>query len=140
MGLVYLADTNVVSEMMRPQPNETAVAQWREKSRQIAIAAITWHELLAGVYRLPQSKRRAAFDSFLQEQLRATTPILAYDHAAAEWHAAERTRLSQLGRTPSFADGQIAAIAAVNNLTLVTGNTADFAHFTGLRLENWLEM
>jgi hypothetical protein len=29
--------------------------------------------------------------------------------------------------------------AAVNNLILVTRNTADFAHFAGLRLENWFE-
>lgn len=34
-------------------------------------------------------------------------------------------------------DSQIAAIAVVNGLTMVTGNTADFADFTALRVENW---
>ena len=39
---------------------------------------------------------------------------------------------------PPFADGQIAAIAAVNDLLLVTRNTADFAYF-GIEIEDWAE-
>jgi tRNA(fMet)-specific endonuclease VapC len=42
-----------------------------------------------------------------------------------------------LGKTPSFADGQIAAIAQVNNLILVTNNVSDFSDFHNLQLENW---
>ena len=39
--------------------------------------------------------------------------------------------------TLPFVDGQIAAIVIANGLTLVTRNTKDFAHLTGLRLNNW---
>jgi len=46
--------------------------------------------------------------------------------------------LARLGQPHSFADGQIAAIAAVNDLILVTANTADFFRFDGLSVENWL--
>jgi tRNA(fMet)-specific endonuclease VapC len=46
--------------------------------------------------------------------------------------------LSARGETPPFADGQIAAIARVNELTLVTFNDADFQRFRGLRVVNWL--
>jgi hypothetical protein len=67
-------------------------------------------------------------------------PILSYEKSAAEWFAHERASLAQIGhRSPSYSDGQIAAVAAVNNLILVTRDRADFAHFTGLRLENWFE-
>jgi len=69
--------------------------------------------------------------------VRPTIPILFYDDRAAQWHADERARLTRLGKTPSFADGQIAAIAAVNKLTLVTANTADFENFSSLDIENW---
>jgi tRNA(fMet)-specific endonuclease VapC len=69
----------------------------------------------------------------------AKMPVLPYEKSAAEWFAQERARLTQIGRPPSYPDGQIAAVAAVNNLILVTRNTADFAHFAGLRLENWFE-
>jgi tRNA(fMet)-specific endonuclease VapC len=34
-------------------------------------------------------------------------------------------------------DGQIAAIALVNNLVLVTRNSSDFARFAGLKVETW---
>jgi tRNA(fMet)-specific endonuclease VapC len=139
VGLSYLADTNVVSEIMRPRPQASVYDQWQAKSGMTGIAAVTWHELLTGVSLLPASKRRTAFTDFLQEQIAPTTPVLSYDQAAAEWHAQERVRLMQIGLTPSFPDGQIAAVAAVNNLILVTRNTADFADFAGLRLENWFE-
>jgi tRNA(fMet)-specific endonuclease VapC len=36
-----------------------------------------------------------------------------------------------------FVDGQIAAIALVNDLVLVTGNLRDFAAFASLKMENW---
>jgi len=65
--------------------------------------------------------------------------ILPYCDRAAEWFAVERARLTTLGRTPSYPDGQIAAIARVNDLVLVTRNVSDFADFDGLPLENWLD-
>jgi tRNA(fMet)-specific endonuclease VapC len=52
------------------------------------------------------------------------------------WHASERARLTAIRKTPSFADGQIAAIAAVNDLTLVTATISDYANFTDLWVEN----
>ena len=51
------------------------------------------------------------------------------DGEAALWHAEERARLTAQGRTPSYVDGQIAAIAKTNDLTLVTRNTSDFVRF-----------
>jgi tRNA(fMet)-specific endonuclease VapC len=53
---------------------------------------------------------------------------LDYTTEAADWHAHERARLSQVGQTPPYADGQIAAIAAVNHL-VVTRNVTDFERF-----------
>lgn len=67
----------------------------------------------------------------------ATMEILAYTATAAEWHARERARLAALGRTPPFIDGQIAAVARVNRLILVTRNVSDFHGFEGLAIEDW---
>jgi tRNA(fMet)-specific endonuclease VapC len=50
---------------------------------------------------------------------------------------AERARLTQSGRTPSYVDGEIASIAAVNGLVLVTKNVRDFRHFQNLAIEDW---
>lgn len=46
-------------------------------------------------------------------------------------------RLEKAGSTPSFADGQIAAIARVNDCTLVTANPADFSRIKDLPLQDW---
>lgn len=138
MGLRYVVDTNIVSEIMRPQPHAQVQSQWQKHTPQIALASVTWHELLAGTHRLPLSTRRTAFEAFLL-QLQQMVTILPYDQAAEEWHAYERVRLTQAGRTPAFADAQIAATAAAHNLILVTRNTADFADFAGLTIENWFE-
>ena len=64
-------------------------------------------------------------------------PILPYDTLAAEYHAAERARLAGLGKTPSFVDGQIAAVAHANELVLVTVNLSDFREFRDVQLEDW---
>jgi len=137
MALVYLVDTNTISEMERMQPQPEVVAQLSAHRDQLALASVSWHELLYGYHRLPDSKRKQRVGYFIKHTLTSHITILPYDAAAAEWFARERARLTRIGRTPSYADGQIAAIAAVRNLTLVSRNTADFSDFSGLRLENW---
>ena len=49
----------------------------------------------------------------------------------------ERARLERLGKPTPFVDGQIAAVAHVNQLTLVTLNVKDFTRFKGIEVENW---
>ncbi|MBA3640073.1 MAG: hypothetical protein M3541_04800 [Acidobacteriota bacterium] len=62
--------------------------------------------------------------------------LLPSDEAAAAWHGRERARLETLGRPAPYVDGQIAAVAQVNSLVLVTANPKDFARFKDLRVEN----
>lgn len=101
-----------------------------------ALAAVTWHELRYGVQRLPTGRRRDALTAWLQ-LVDERYAVLAYDRTAAEWHAEERARLMATGESESAADGQIAAVAATNGLTLVTRNLADFARYQGVAVESW---
>ena len=139
MGLTYLVDTNIVSEMMRPKPAHGVRAKWQQHYAEIGITAVTWHELLTGVNLMPESKRRSAFEAFLFHSIQSVLSILPYDYDSAHWHAHERARLTQIGCKPSFPDGQIAAITVINNLTLITRNVSDFANFKELQLENWFD-
>jgi tRNA(fMet)-specific endonuclease VapC len=133
----YLLDTNLISELSKPKPDRKVENKCRQYRQELAIAAPVWHELLYGCQRLPQSRKREVLELFLEEAVSKNLPILPYDEQAARWHARERARLSLTGRIPSFADGQIAAIAVTNGLTLVTRNLIDFRFFSGLLLENW---
>jgi tRNA(fMet)-specific endonuclease VapC len=134
----FLLDTNIVSEPLRPRPNAQLLRHLQTHQTEIAVAALTWHELWFGCHRLPASAKRAAIEDYLNDIVAVTMPVLPYDEPAAEWHAAERARLAALGQTPSFVDGQIAAVAVVNALTLVTLNVSDYGGFDELKLADWL--
>jgi tRNA(fMet)-specific endonuclease VapC len=138
VSLKYLLDTNIVSEPLRPSPSRTVLRRLASHEGETAIASIVWHELQFGCARLPVSRRRIAIERYLEDVVLASFPILDYDRAAAEWHARERVRLEAAGKTPPFVDGQIAAIACVNDVVLVTANKADFRGFKGLRVEGWI--
>jgi tRNA(fMet)-specific endonuclease VapC len=102
----------------------------------VTTAAPVWHEIEFGRLRLPTGRRRTAIEALI-DALSAVLVVLPYDTRAATWHASERARLSGLGKVRPFVDGQIAAIAAVNDLVLVTRNVRDFSSFSGLAIESW---
>lgn len=139
MTLRFLLDTNVLSEPVRPFPHHGVLQKLREHREEIATASLVWHELLFGCERLPPSRKRTAIESYLLRTVRASIPVLTYDQNAAEWHASERVRLAAQGKTPPFVDGQIAAIAKINGLVLVTSNRAHFEPFEGLEIQDWKE-
>ena len=137
MTLRYLLDTNIISEPLRPLPDQAVLDHLREHQSEIAIASVVWNELWYGCYRLPASTKRSVIEAYLKDVVAQAIPILPYDQRAALWHAEERARLAGIGRTPPFADGQIAAIAVTNGLCLITFKHGDYAAFLGLRLEEW---
>lgn len=137
MTIRFLLDTSIVSSPISKAPNPEIVKHLQSAGHECAIAAPVWHELTYGCRRLPRGKRRAALETFLQEVVLASFPVLAYDETAASWHGHERARLEGLGRPAPYVDGQIAAIALVNDLVLVTVNVKDFARFKDLEVENW---
>ena len=133
----YLLDTNVLSESVKTSPNKTVLKSIERYQLEIVTAAPVWHELCFGFQRMPVSRKREVLEGYLNDVIKSNMIILPYDERAAEWHAKERARLSASGKTPSFVDGQIASIAKVNGLVLVTRNTEDFKKFSELKLENW---
>jgi tRNA(fMet)-specific endonuclease VapC len=137
MTLRYLLDTSVISEPLRPQPDARTMARLHQHQGVVAIAAVVWHELWYGCERVPPSARRSAIENYLVHVVAATIMVLPYHEAAALWHGRERARLAALGRTPPFADGQVAATAVTHQLTLVTFKTSDYADFSGLSVEDW---
>ena len=133
----YLLDTNVVSEAARVKPNPNVMKRLERHKDELATASIVWHELVFGCDRLPSSEKRTQLEIFLSELSNSSMLIFPYDTEAAAWHGRERARLSRLGLTPAFADGQIASIAKVHDLILVTNNTRNYRHFDQLKMENW---
>ena len=137
--LKFILDTNVVSEPVKRSASLLVLDKLNAEDGAFAITSVVWHELLYGVFRMPEGLRREAIEDFLKRFVVGRTMILSYDALAAEWFAAERARLAILGISIPDADGMIAAVAATRDLTLVTRNMAHFEHFEGLAIENWFE-
>lgn len=136
MSLLFLLDTNILSEPTRKVPDARVIKKLMQYQYQISLAAPVYYELLTGCKRLPQSKRRDKLEAYINEFI-STLPVLPYDEKSAEWHSAEQVRLSNEGLSPAFIDSQIAAVAASNRLTMVTRNVDDFKDFNGLEVVDW---
>ncbi|MBU2603390.1 MAG: type II toxin-antitoxin system VapC family toxin [Actinobacteria bacterium] len=139
MRLRFLLDTCILSEPVMRRPNPDVMTRILRHGHEVATAAPAWHEITYGCRRLAPSRKRTLIEDYLAEIVASGLPVLAYDIAAAAWHAAERARLERAGAVPSFVDGQIAAVAHSQGLVLVTRNVTDFQNFAGLRVENWFE-
>lgn len=137
MSLRFLLDTNSVSEPLRPRPDPVFMGHLEQHEASCAIAAPVWQELVHGAEILPPSKRRDGIENYLYQVVRVSFPILPYDEDAAEHHARERARLRAVGLTPPFVDGEIASVAYIRRLKLVTANTRDFERFEGLEIVDW---
>lgn len=135
--MTFLLDTNVFAALSQPRPHRGVERAFARHAGEIVTASVVVHEMWFGIERLPRSRRRTELERFMTEVV-AGVRVLPYGERAARWHASERARLATAGRPPPFLDGQIAAIAAVHDATLVSGNAADFEPFEGLRVANWL--
>lgn len=134
---VFLLDSNVIAEPLKPKPNKRVLEKLTEHQNIISSASIVLHEIKFGLERLDHSKKKSMIKDYLENVINRSIIFFPYDNEAASWHAKERARLERKGITVPFVDAQIAAIAAVNELILVTRNTNDFRHFINLKTENW---
>jgi tRNA(fMet)-specific endonuclease VapC len=136
MSTLFLLDTNVVSELAKIQPNSGVETQVLARQADCALAAPTVEELCFGVARLPKSARRDMLERWLEGVLQQFT-LLPIDYRAALWLGRERARLAGEGLPVPRTDGEIAAVAVINGLTLITRNQKDFANFNDLQVDNW---
>ncbi|MGV3654579.1 MAG: type II toxin-antitoxin system VapC family toxin [Noviherbaspirillum sp.] len=136
MTLRYLLDTNVVSELARKEPEVSVERHVLGNQAFCGIAVSTAEELAFGIARLPPGERKQMLARWLEGML-ASFPVLPYEESGARWLGEERARLAAAGKTAPYVDGVIAAVAVSFDLILVTRNTSDFRHFSGLQVENW---
>lgn len=135
---MIVLDTNVISEIFRPQPNVQVVSWLESLSGEVAITAVTLAELLAGLRLLPSGRRRSALTASIEAALqpyRDTQAVLSFDDEAADHYADILAAREKTGLPISMADAQIAAICRRRAATCATRNIKDFAH-TGVELVN----
>lgn len=133
---MIVLDTNVISEILRPEPEGCVIAWLEGLTGDVAITAVTLAELLAGVRRLPKGRRRSALAAKIDaalEPYRETRAILPFDDKAVEQYADVLVAREQAGLPIHTADAQIVAICRAHGATCATRNSKDFTG-TGVEL------
>jgi predicted nucleic acid-binding protein len=130
--MIWLLDTNVVSEMWKPRPHAGVSAWLQAHGDDCALSEITFGELHYGVRRLPFGKRRSELlrnITFLREDYRDV--VLPFGPAESEaWGEYAAEVFAQRGKSfwtsRTTRDSAIAAIARAWGLAVVT---RDVGHF-----------
>jgi predicted nucleic acid-binding protein len=125
---VIVIDTNVLSEIMRPQP-EPAVVNWLRShdERDLYTTSISVAEILYGLERLPSGRRRQQLATAARRLFEAfAEQVLPFDASAASEYAVIAHARERAGTFISGFDAQIAAICRIHRATLATRNVGDF--------------
>ena len=133
---MIVLDTNVVSELFRREPEANVVAWLESLDGEVAITAITLAELLAGVRRLPEGRRRSDLEAAViaaVQPYRGSHAVLPFDDECAEPYAEILLERERAGLPIAMADAQIAAICRTHAAVCATRNTKDFVK-TGIEL------
>ena len=123
----YVADTNVVSELMNQKPNPDVIDWFYDHEGEVYLTAVTVKELYYGMLRLPDGKRkerlRQAITGIVMDCAGKT---LSFDSYSAFLCAELHEKAVRTGRAASIEDLMLAAICARNDCVLATRNIKDF--------------
>ena len=135
---MIIADTNVVSEFMRDEP-DASVLVWAESlaAADLTICVVTVEEIERGIRRLSAGKRRRQLEQRWQHLVAVFREAIAtYDVEAAVATAQVLVAAAEAGRPMSLADAQIAGICLAGGYELATRNVRDFEAVAGLSTVN----
>lgn len=134
MALLYLLDTSVYSQTLKPVPDPNVVSCWHALGDEpLAISVITDAELYYGLALKGSAKLYAAYEFLLRGRL----PVLPVDQAVGESFASMKAVQQQIGKRVADLDFLIAATAQVHGLIVATLNIRHFSLITGITVENW---
>lgn len=136
---MIVLDTNVLSALMRPEP-EAVVVNWLDEQSRSSIwtTSITLMEIRYGIQIMPAGKRReriAELEEVLREEF--AERCLVFDIVAAERSAQLMALRKSRGRPVDLRDTLIAGIALANRATLATRNISHFDDLTVPVVNPW---
>jgi predicted nucleic acid-binding protein len=137
---MIVLDTNVISELMGPAP-EQQVAHWMDLQSRSSVwtTSINIYEIRSGLFAMPAGKKRAALEMRFEQLLQSAFEgrILHFDSdsalRAAELCADRRRR----GRPVDARDNLIAGIVLASHAKLATRNVKHFEEIAPSLVNPW---
>jgi predicted nucleic acid-binding protein len=137
---VIILDTSVLSELMKPKPNQTVLA-WMagQPAASLYTTSVTQAEILYGLMLLPRGRRRSALEHAAAAMFAEDfgDRILGFDSNAAPGYAQIASDRRGTGRPISHFDAQIAAIARFMGAAIATRDTADLDGCSATVVDPW---
>lgn len=136
---MIILDSNVVSEIMRPQPEERVIAWLDRQPRQsVWVTTITILEVRFGLLTMPAGKRRDVYTQGFENILdRLDRRIASFDFEAAQ-HASDLMASRKTKGIPRESrDTMIAGIVLAHHATLATRNVRDFDDIPAIVVDPW---
>ena len=141
--IVWLLDANVVSEMMRPNP-EPRVAAFLDSiaNEGIGLAAVTVWEILDGIGHVDHGRRRDAltrrFQDLLDELFEDRIIEWTVDDALAYARIMEEKRRRGEPLDDHLPDAMLVSTAACRGVAIVTRNTSEFRNTGAEAIDPWI--
>jgi predicted nucleic acid-binding protein len=135
--VTYLWDTTTCSALMRRDARVRARVAALTAADRVVICTITRGEVLYGLARLPEGKRRRALEAEAMA-LFGQVVCLAVPEAAADQYAAIKRETERQGTPLDENDLWIAATARALEAVVVTTDS-DFQRVSGLQMEDWTQ-
>ncbi|HEY0260392.1 MAG TPA: type II toxin-antitoxin system VapC family toxin [Lacisediminihabitans sp.] len=124
---MIVLDTNVLSEPLRAQPDPRVLGWFAALTEETTLTAISVGEILIGVRRLPEGRRRSGLTAAIDRLLASyADQVMPYDEPAARVYAGLQESRRAAGRPLSVEDGMIAAVCLHRGARLATRNVRDF--------------
>jgi len=124
-----ILDTNVVSELMRPAP-EDAVVRWLDAQAvaTVYLTAVSVAEIRSGIAIMPMGRRRSALHAGFETDVLPifVGRVLPFDEIAAERFAEIVAGARAAGQPLGYVDAQIAAIAVAHGCSVATRDVLPF--------------
>ena len=136
----YLLDTCVISELIKPVPNDK-VMSWIQNidESQLYISVLTFGEIEKGIQKLTDGPKKVKLKLWLEVDLnqRFENRIIPINlDVAIKWGKIQAMS-ERTGRPLPAIDGLIATSALVNNCVVVTRNTSDMEQSTAELFNPW---
>ena len=136
----YVLDTNVISEITKPQPNQNALFWIQDHVDDVGITSISLEKLYYGILLLPDGKRKRKLKETIDAVVRdCSDRTLSFDAFCSFLCADIRSKARKAGRVGTIEDFMIAAICLRDDLALVTRNVKDFDFIDNLEIVNPFE-
>jgi len=134
MGVKYLLDTSVYSQVLKRMPAPEVVRRWKAAGdAACCISVFCELEVLQGLEMAASARLHELYKATLKDRIE----LLPFTRAEALVFATLQAHSVRAGTTRPVIDLCIAATAITHGCTLATLNIKDFSGFPSLIVEDW---